>query len=185
MSDHNLSQTSQWDHSPNIGRDLNDNRKFILNLGDNTTKSPSIIAEIIQSLVPYIWSSELQDTPLTNEYKIIQKIDRNWLIKYRKVILELWKYVFSIENEFDNLEQKQPWLKTRFLSYINNEYKKTINSWYSADQIFDTMIALLKVKYNESSNNDGTVYLEDLEDAAQYIIGRSFIQCKVLEAPVQ
>lgn len=59
---------------------------FIL---DNMTRLPSIVADIIRSIVPHIWNSELQYTPLKNEFKIIEKINYNGLRKYKDLVLQL------------------------------------------------------------------------------------------------
>lgn len=175
-----ISQVSHWNQSYNVWGDLNCNI-FMLN---SATRSPSMVADIILSIVPHIWNLELKNSPLKNEFKIIEKIDYNGLIKYRGLVLDLWKYISAIEDEFDNLEQKIPWLKARFLDYINGEYRKISNDWSNADKKFESMIDLIIDKFSKSSNKNDKIYLEDIENAAQYIIWRSFIQCKILEAPV-
>lgn len=177
-----LSQVSHGNYSCNIWGDVYCGT-FIL---DNMTRLPSIVADIIRSIVPHIWNSELQYTPLKNEFKIIEKINYNGLRKYKDLVLQLWKYISLIEDEFDNLEQKMPWFKARFLAYVNGEYKKMSKDWSSADEKFESMINLLINRFLKSldKNEDNKIYREDVENAAQYIIGRTFIQCKILEAPI-
>lgn len=174
-----VSQISHWNWAYNVWGDVYNT--WILS---NVSKSPSIVTDIIHVIVPYIRDSELKNIPLKNEFKIIEKINYNGLKKYKELVLDLWKYIFLIEDEFDNLEQKLPWLKARFLAYINGEYKKISHDWSDADKKFESMVELLIKQYLNSSNKDDKVYSEDIENAAQYIIWRSFVECKILEAPI-
>ena len=185
MFDDKQQQTSKWDNSPNVGRDYINNPQLVVNIQDNITKSPSMIWWLIQSIVPYIGSSELQEYPLTRSFEIIKKIDYNWLNKYKHTVMNLWKYEYIIECEFENLERKQPGLKTKFLTYIHNEYMKVKTNECTSDEIFDIMIDIVKHKYKESSDNNGNIFLEDIDYASECIIGRSFTKCKVLEVPPQ
>jgi hypothetical protein len=108
------------------------------------------------------------------------------LQKYKDTVLEIWLYMDSIEEVFDNIEKSSPWIKWKYCMFINRRYKEIKNEvgdvsiQWNADIIFNKMRELIE---SYSIDKCLSIPKENLDDTINLLLARFFINCQILEKP--
>ena len=131
-------------------------------------------------------------------YEINEKIIHNKVIVYKEVIENYGNYGAIVDSIYETLDDGKPNAKSRFLRSINVKYIKLVGELISqnegkekqelicifADSIIEKIIDILRVDFMGSANGD-SIMGEDLDICLVIIVCKAFIDCKILENPVQ
>lgn len=174
---------------------VNDNRVIhIANPSDFTRRTPSLIADLVPLLVA-------QDEPVpveSTDFDISEKIQHNNLRAYRQWVEDYGAYGHIVDQVYDEYDAQRPGTKTRIMRYFRSRYQcvraETIAAASpqleplavirsSADAILSRILNEVRVMLRDTDH--GRTSLEDIEHCATIVVCHAFVECKILERPVE
>ncbi|CDT33461.1 conserved hypothetical protein [Vibrio coralliirubri] len=151
-----------------------------------------------------LYTTDPLDLDLDVEYifaeKVELKIDYNCLNVYSELIRENSTFLFIVEEAIEAFDNENPNYRKRFLRTIHMKYKEAkrevmiennINTRNEVDVISciknnsDILISSVRNKIFDDSFSNLDFCVESLQMARDMIVCYGFINCKILEVPVE
>lgn len=164
---------------------------------EEVKKLPSVLAIIIPEIANIIFSLDIEEKPESLiPVKVEEKIDFNCVVKYKEILKELGHFLEPIDTYLNLLNEKSPRQKTSFLRRISSIYRDTLFELNidkenkmdfirnNSDKIIDAIADKLYNLYIQSANSNKEIYEESIILSIQVILCKLFVDCKILENPL-
>ncbi|OBT01604.1 hypothetical protein A9259_20060 [Vibrio cyclitrophicus] len=167
----------------------------------NAHKVRSALTPLLEKILD---TTDPLDLELDNDYifteKVELKIDYNCLNVYSELIRENSSFLFIVEEAVEAFDNENPNYRKRFLKSINMKYKEAkrdvmiennINTKNHIDVIScikdnsDFLVSSVRNKMFDDSFSNLDFCVESLQMARDMIVCYGFINCKILEVPVE
>ena len=146
----------------------------------DAVKLDSNLAMIINILAKEDWNDDAHAEPV-HKFEIDRKILHNKLDKAKFLIEEYCLYHGKVDSKYSEFDSMGSNKSTSVLAKIKREYLNKKNSG-SPDEVFFSVIDVLKIKVIESANYS-QIPIDELELCIDILVVDAFVRCKIMESP--